>query len=461
MDKSPQLAEAVNRFEHAAEYANVSSEVIKKLETPKESMQMRLFVRLDDGSCQAFTSWRVRFDDSRGVTKGGVRFHPEVTQDEVETLAFFMTLKCAVLNLPFGGGKGAIAVDPKKYSRAEIERMARTYTQQLAQLSFISPTRDVPAPDVNTNAMIMGWCAWLITQFFTYCSSTRSEILSRCLMLYRRMQDAYSSVRGEPEGGVVTGKPVAMGGSYGREDATASGACFVINELKHELGLGQGVRIAIQGFGNAGQNIAKYLENEGNTVVAVSDSSTTLESQGGLSANALAKHKNAGTKLKSLDGSTDVSCSGSDAASTKLPQDIVGIDCDVLLPCALGGLVHRDNVHEVKAKHIIELANGPLTSEADEYLGNKGVTVWPDILMNAGGVCVSYFEWVQNRQGVFWSADEVRDHLRAKMTAEGRAVYETSKEMNITMRLAAKVQAAKRLGETIEAQGTSKSFSGK
>jgi len=415
---SSMLDQALTRLDDAARHLQIDADVLEKLKYPRETTKTRLLIRMDDGSRKSFMAWRCRYDDTRGPTKGGIRFHPDSSIDEVETLAFWMTFKCAVMNLPYGGGKGAVQVDPRTLSKAELERLSRAYMQAFS--SIIGPDRDIPAPDVYTNAMIMGW-----------------------------MADEYASIVGRVSPAVITGKPIALGGSLGRDDATARGGFYLLRHLETELGVGPGARVAIQGFGNAGTHMATLLGQAGYRIVAVSDSRHAIHGPDGIAVERLFAAKQ-GAGLGSL--------AGADGISAIAPDDIVGIDCDVLVPAALEDLIHEGNAGSVTAKVVVELANGPITPEADAILKDKGVAVLPDILANAGGVTVSYFEWVQNRQGYYWTVAEIHDRLKASMEAEGRVIWEIARDRGITLRSAAYVHALGRLAEAIEAHGTQQFF---
>ncbi|MDX9874073.1 MAG: Glu/Leu/Phe/Val dehydrogenase, partial [Spongiibacteraceae bacterium] len=359
---------ALSHLEEAGRYLTLQPEVLEKLRYPKEILTARLMIRMDDGSRRSFVAWRCRYDDTRGPTKGGIRYHPEADADEVITLAFWMTFKCAVAGLPYGGAKGAIRVDPHELSRAELERLSRAYVHAFA--SMLGPERDIPAPDVYTNAMIMGW-----------------------------MADEYASVVGHPAPAVITGKPIALGGSLGREDATARGGFFVLNHLAVGLGLNGGQkRAVIQGFGNAGVHIAQLLHEAGWTILALSDTGGALYDPAGIDPAAA-------VKAKRQHGS--VTAAASDGARVIGADELLALDCELLVPAAMENLIHADNADRIRAGVILELANGPVTAEADQILDRKGIRVIPDILANAGGVTVSYFEGVQNRQGWHWTLDEV------------------------------------------------------
>ncbi|MBN9071794.1 MAG: Glu/Leu/Phe/Val dehydrogenase [Rhizobiales bacterium] len=419
MSEDSLLGHALVRLDEAATHLNIDPDVIEKLKYARETTQVRLMIRMDDGSRKSFLAWRCRYDDTRGPTKGGIRFHPEATVDEVETLAFWMTFKCAVMNLPYGGGKGAVQVDPRKLSKAELERLSRAYIQAFARI--IGPDRDIPAPDVYTNSMIMGW-----------------------------MADEYAQIVGQAEPAVITGKPIALGGSLGRGDATARGGYYLVRHLAEDLGLGKTLRVAIQGFGNAGQHVARLLAADGHKIVAVSDSEGAVRSEAGLHVDMLLDAKNGGHSV--------ITTAGQGGHEILPAGDLVGVDCDLLVPAALENMVDAKNAASVKAKLVLELANGPVTAEADEILAKKGVVILPDILANAGGVTVSYFEWVQNRQGYYWTEEEIHDRLRKIMEREGRAIWNVSITKGVTVRTAAYVHALGRLAEAIEAHGTQSFF---
>lgn len=415
------LDRALIRLEEAASHLNIDQDVIEKLKYPRETTKTRLLIRMDDGSRKSFLAWRCRYDDTRGPTKGGIRFHPDSTIEEVETLAFWMTFKCAVMNLPYGGGKGAVRVDPRTLSRAELERLSRAYMQAFA--STVGPDRDIPAPDVYTNAMIMGW-----------------------------MSDEYNQITGSVTPAVITGKPIALGGSLGRNDATARGGFYLVRHLATELGLARDHTVAIQGFGNAGQFYAQLSAADNNTIVAVSDSTGAIHRPAGLDVARLIAGKTSGRPV------TDMA---SELGARIIPaEDLIGVEADLLVPAALEEMIHINNAASIKAKVVLELANGPVTSEADKILAGMGVTVLPDILANAGGVTVSYFEWVQNRQGFYWDLEEIHTRLKKMIEREGRAVWDITKSRNVSVRSAAYIHALGRLSEAIAAHGTQPYFAG-
>ncbi len=413
------LDRALTRLDEAAGHLQIDPDVIEKLKYPRETTKMRLMIRMDDGSRKSFLAWRCRYDDTRGPTKGGIRFHPESTIEEVETLAFWMTFKCAVMNLPYGGGKGAVRVDPRSLSKTEIERLSRAYMQAFS--SVVGPDRDIPAPDVYTNAMIMGW-----------------------------MADEYNQIVGQVSPAVITGKPLALGGSLGRNDATARGGYYLVRHLAGELGLSGGMRVAIQGFGNAGQFYAQLAAADGHRVVAVSDSSGAIHRPEGLDVARLLAGKLAGKSVPQLAAEL--------GAQTIPADDLIGIECDLLVPAALEDMITVTNAATIKARVVLELANGPVTPAADRILEERGVVVLPDILANAGGVTVSYFEWVQNRQGYYWDLDEIHARLLKIMEREGRAIWTIARDRKVSVRTAAYIHALGRLATAIEAHGTQPFF---
>ena len=415
------LDRALTRLDEAASHLKIDADVIEKLKYPRETTKMRLMIRMDDGSRKSFLAWRCRYDDTRGPTKGGIRFHPDSSIEEVETLAFWMTFKCAVMNLPYGGGKGAVRVDPRTLSKSELERLSRAYMQAFARV--VGPDRDIPAPDVYTNAMIMGW-----------------------------MADEYSQIVGQLSPAVITGKPIALGGSLGRNDATARGGYYLVRHLATELGLGAGMRVAIQGFGNAGQYYAQLAGADGHKVVAVSDSAGAIHRADGLDVTRLIAGKAAGRQVSELAAELGAEVIGAEA--------LIEVECDLLVPAALEDMITVDNAPSIKAKVLLELANGPVTPDADKLLEARGVTVLPDILANAGGVTVSYFEWVQNRQGYYWDLEEIHARLLKIVEREGRAVWTIAKDRNVSARSAAYIHALGRLATAIEAHGTQPFFAG-
>ncbi|NEP08709.1 MAG: Glu/Leu/Phe/Val dehydrogenase [Symploca sp. SIO2C1] len=414
--------DASKRLKAALKYVSISDDASERLKYPKVSLSVSIPVRMDDGSLKIFQGYRVRYDDTRGPAKGGVRYHPNVSLDEVQSLAFWMTFKCAVLNLPFGGGKGGITLNPKTLSKLELERLSRGYIDAIAD--FIGPDVDILAPDVYTNSMIMGW-----------------------------MMDQYSVIRRQFSPAVVTGKPLTMGGSIGRDGATATGAFFVIQCILPKLGLlPQSTTVAIQGFGKVGAVLAELLAKVGYKVVAVSDSQGAIYAKQGLDIPSIRQYK------ASTQGIKAVYCQGTVCNIVEhkslTNEELLALDVDVLIPAALENQITEENVKDIKAKYIFEVANGPIASNADEVLSEKGIFVVPDILVNAGGVTVSYFEWVQNRSGLYWTLEQVTERLKQKMVEETEQIWSISQELAISMRTAAYVHALNRLGEALNAKGT-------
>jgi glutamate dehydrogenase (NADP+) len=420
------LSDANQRLEKALRYVSIHEDAVERLKYPKSSLTVSIPVRMDNGSLRVFQGYRVRYDDSRGPAKGGVRFHPGVSLDEVQSLAFWMTFKCAVLNLPFGGAKGGITLNPKELSKFELERLSRGYVDAIAD--FIGPDVDIPAPDVYTNPMIMGW-----------------------------MMDQYSIIRRQITPGVVTGKPISMGGSLGRETATAMGAFFVIQTVMPKLNRQpENTTVAVQGFGNAGSVIAELLFRAGYKVVAVSDSQGGVYSPQGLDIPSIRQIK------ESTRGIKAVYCEGSVCNHVEhtivTNAELLELEVDFLIPAALENQITAENADRIRAPYIFEVANGPITSAADAILEAKGIQVFPDILVNAGGVTVSYFEWVQNRSGYYWTLEEVNMRLQEKITRETELIWAIAQEMNCDLRTAAYVHALKRMGEAIEAKGTREDY---
>ena len=420
------LSDASKRLEKALKHVNISEDAIARLQHPKTSLSVSIPVRMDNGSLKVFSGYRVRYDDTRGAGKGGVRYHPHVSLDEVQSLAFWMTFKCALLDLPFGGAKGGITVNPKELSKAELERLSRGYVDAIADAIGIDI--DILAPDVYTNATIMGW-----------------------------MMDQYSIIQRQLCRGVVTGKPLSLGGSKGRDTATAMGAFTVIQTMLPKFKLvPQDTTVAVQGFGNAGATLAGLLDDAGYKVVAVSDSKGGIYTPQGLDIPSVIDHKNQNREMKAVYCQDSV-CSIVDHQVIS-NQELLTLDVDVLIPAALENQITGNNAKEVKAKYIFEVANGPINSDADKILAEKDIYVFPDILVNAGGVTVSYFEWVQNRSGWYWTLEEVNERLKEKMRLEAEQTWKIAQDMTIDVRTAAYVHALNRLGEALDAKGTREQF---
>jgi len=420
--------DAIQRLDRAFEYADIDEEAVERLKHPKQVLEVSIPVRMDDGSLRVFTGYRVRHDDTRGPTKGGIRYHPAVDLAEVKALAFWMTFKCAVVRLPYGGGKGGVIVNPKELSRMELERLTRGFIAQIAD--FIGPETDVPAPDVYTNAMIMGW-----------------------------MMDEYSKIHRRRTPAVITGKPIPLGGSLGRVDATGRGAYYCIKELEKKRGWKpEDIRVAVQGFGNAGQHVARLLHGDGYRMVGVSDSRGGIYSPDGFDIPSLIHVKEESRRLQAIYCEESV-CSTVHADSIT-NEELLELDVDILVPAALENQITAANADRIQAPIIVEVANGPTTSDADQILNQKGKLVVPDILANAGGVTVSYFEWVQNKGGYYWTEDDVQKRLHEIMAREFDAVHDLMEQKNIDMRTAAYALALSRIGEAIASQGTATYFAG-
>ncbi|RLF77575.1 glutamate dehydrogenase, partial [Thermococci archaeon] len=362
---------AIKQLERAAQYIDISEEALEFLKKPQRILEVSIPVEMDDGSVKVFTGFRVQHNWALGPTKGGIRWHPEETLSTVKALATWMTWKCATLGLPYGGGKGGVIVDPKKLSDREKERLARGYIRAIYDI--ISPYTDIPAPDVYTNPQIMAW-----------------------------MMDEYEAIsrRKAPSFGIITGKPVIVGGSLGRNTATAQGAIFTIREAAKALDMDlKGKTIAVQGYGNAGYYTAKFAKEQlGMKVVAVSDSKGGIYNPDGLDPDEVLKWKREHGSVKDFPGATNIT-----------NEELLELEVDVLAPAAIEEVITKKNADNIKAKIVAEVANGPVTPEADEILYEKGILQIPDFLCNAGGVTVSYFEWVQNLMGYYWTEEEVRE----------------------------------------------------
>jgi glutamate dehydrogenase (NAD(P)+) len=403
---------AREQLRRVAQQFAVDSNLVNVLQECKKAVVVSVPVTMDDGSIQAFEGYRVTHNIARGPSKGGIRYHPDVELDEVKALAMWMTWKCALMGIPFGGAKGGIAVDPKKLSRSELQRMTRRFTSEI--INEIGPEKDIPAPDVGTDPSVMAW-----------------------------IFDTYSMNKGHSVLGVVTGKPLNVGGSLGRLEATAHGALYCIQEAirKQELSM-QGLRVAVQGFGNVGSFLGKFLHEQGATVIAVSDSRSGIFSDDGIEIPAAIAQKQETGSLEGLHGTEAIS-----------NEELLLLDCDVLAPCALEQVITRENAGEIKARIVCEGANGPVTPGADEILDDRGIMILPDIMANAGGVVVSYFEWVQGLQEYFWKEDEINSKLRDITTRAFNETWRVAQEQKISMRLAAYGIAVRRVADATITRG--------
>jgi len=410
--KTSTYEEALKPLKKAAALLNLEPHVVEVLSNPERILIVSIPVKMGDGKTKVFTGYRVQHNTARGPAKGGIRYHPGVCLDEVKSLAYWMTTKNAVVGVPYGGGKGGVTCNPKEMSRGELECLTRAYSVAISK--FVGPDQDIPAPDVGTNAQIMGWFA-----------------------------DEYFKVTGKHLLGVVTAKPLSVGGSRGRGTATGRGAFFATLEAAKAFNITlAGARVSIQGYGNVARPIAKHLHELGCKIVAVSDSTGGAYNPKGMNPLALADFKGKTRTVKGFPGSTAISTA-----------DPITVDCDILIPAALENQITKKNAEGVKAKLIVEEANGPTTPEADKILREKGVTIIPDVLANAGGVTVSYFEWVQNRMGYYWSDEEVDEKLKYMMTNAFRDIHETAQKYQIDLRTAAYVTAAKKVVDAMQALG--------
>ena len=403
---------ALQQLDDAARIIDLDPGVHEVLRNPRRTLEVAVPTRMDDGSIRVFTGYRVHHNTSRGPSKGGLRYHPAVTLDEVKALAMWMTWKCAVVNIPYGGAKGGVIVDPKSLSRSELERMTRRYASEI--LPLIGPERDIPAPDMGTNAEVMAW-----------------------------IMDTYSTREGFSVPGVVTGKPVAIGGSKGRVSATGRGVTYVtLATLKH-LGMAvEDARIVVQGFGNVGSNAVQLLEEVGCIVVGVSDVQGGIYNPNGLTYTGLSTHVRQAGSLAGYEGGEAVS-----------NEELLELECDVLIPAALENQLTEDNAADVRAPVVVEAANGPTSPQGDAIFKDRHVLVVPDILANSGGVTVSYFEWVQDIQSYYWDEDEVNERLRKIMERAYVDVLSLSEERKVTMREAATVLGVTRVAEAHKTRG--------
>jgi len=411
-DLAPVYGMAVRQFDSVAERMGIEDGFRRILRKPKRELTVNFPVKMDDGGIEVFTGHRVQHNMARGPGKGGIRYHQDVTIDEVKALAMWMTWKCAVTGIPYGGAKGGVTCDPKVMSLGELEGVTRRYATEISII--IGPDRDIPAPDVNTDGRVMAW-----------------------------IMDTVSMHRGFTVPGVVTGKPLSVGGTLGRVDATGRGVMVTAREAASRMGLPlDGARVVVQGYGNAGYTAARLLGGLGCKLIGASDSTGAIHSELGIDAEALKAHKDETRSVAGFSG-TDPIDSG----------DLLELDCDILVPAALEGVITERNADRVKARIIAEAANGPTTPDADAILRDKGVVVVPDILANAGGVVVSYFEWVQNLQYYFWNLDEVNQKMETILVRSFAEVTEIADREKVDMRDAAMILAIGRVVEAIKSRG--------
>lgn len=392
-------------IKEALDKLGYSEEVFELLKEPLRMLTVRIPIKMDDNTTKIFTGYRAQHNDAVGPTKGGIRFHPEVDEEEVKALSMWMSLKCGIVNLPYGGGKGGIICDPRQMSIGELERLSRGYVRAISQI--VGPTKDIPAPDVYTNSQIMAW-----------------------------MMDEYSRIREHDSPGFITGKPLVLGGSHGREKATAQGVTICIEEAAKRKGIElKGARIIVQGFGNAGSFLAKFMHDAGAKVIGISDAYGAIYNKDGLDIDYLLdKRDSFGTVTTLFD-------------NTITNQELLEQDCDILVPAAISNQITKENAHLIKAQIVVEAANGPTTLEATKILTERNVLLVPDVLASSGGVTVSYFEWVQNNQGYYWEDAEVQTKLKELLVNSFNQVYEMSETRKVDMRLAAYMVGVRKMAE--------------
>lgn len=402
-------ANALVQLQEVSSLLNLSPSTVEILSTPNRLVTLSFPVLMDDGSVAVFTGFRSQHNNARGPYKGGIRFHPQVSESEVKALSMWMTWKCAIANIPYGGGKGGVIVDPKKLSSSELERVARAYIQGIAPI--IGEDTDIPAPDVNTDGKVMDW-----------------------------MLSEYEKVLGKPSKATFTGKQIAHGGSQGRTEATGYGGVYVLNRLIELLGKQRtGLRVAIQGFGNVGSYFAKAAFDAGYTVVALSDSKGGIQRSEGIDPYKAEAHKKSTGSLSGFEGTTEVS-----------NEALLEMKVDVLVPSALENVITQENVAKLQCSIIIEMANGPVVPQVDEYLHEHGILSVPDVLANSGGVTVSYFEWVQNKEGSSWSKEEVLAKLEETITVATNEAYAMKEKHSVTMRMGAYLNGVARVASALE-----------
>jgi len=396
---------AMSQLDKVAKIKNFNEEFIARLRQPDRDIRISIPVKMDNGTIKIFEGYRVEYNNALGPYKGGIRYHQDTEINEVKALAFWMALKCAVAGIPMGGGKGGITVNPKELSKGELERLSRGWVQKLSDI--LGPKKDVPAPDVNTTPEIMAW-----------------------------MNDEYQKITGDKTGAMITGKPLDKGGSEGRGTATAQGGFFIFEALKKELNLPEKCKVVVQGFGNAGSVAALIWNKAGHSVVAISDSKGGIYNTNGLNIEKLIEYKKSTGSLSGFPDSKDIT-----------NEELLETECDLLIPAAFENQITSANADKIKAKAILELANGPITPEADEILFSKNIPIVPDILANSGGVTVSYFEWDQNLKSEHWSEKEVFNKLEPMLNDSAKKILEKAKESNTDLRRGAFILALERIQE--------------
>lgn len=399
--------DAMRQLDNAIKLANFNENFIANLRQPNRQIVVSIPVKMDDGTVQNFEGYRVEYNNVLGPYKGGIRFHQDTDIDEVKALSFWMTIKCAVVGIPMGGGKGGVTVNSKQLSKNEIERLSRGWVRRFSDI--LGPYKDIPAPDINTTPEIMSW-----------------------------MADEYSIITGDKSGAVITGKPIESGGSLGRDTATAQGGFFAFDSLKKSLKLKEKCTVVIQGFGNVGANAGVIWQQAGHKIIAVSDSKGGIYNPNGLDIDKVEKHKKLTGSVIGFKGSTNIS-----------NDDLLEIKCDLLIPAALEGSISQKNASRIRAKIILELANGPITSGADKILRNKKVVIIPDVLANAGGVVVSYFEWQQNLNNEKWSKEKVFKNLQKIIYKSTKEIFDYSQKYSVDMRISAFIMALNRISKAM------------
>ncbi|MBM7552440.1 Glu/Leu/Phe/Val family dehydrogenase [Thalassobacillus pellis] len=410
-DKLDVLKSTQTVVKKALDKLGYPQEVYELLKEPVRMMTVRIPVRMDDDSIKIFTGYRAQHNDAVGPTKGGVRFHPNVSEKEVKALSIWMSLKAGIVDLPYGGGKGGIVCDPREMSFRELEGVSRGYVRSISQI--VGPTKDIPAPDVFTNSQIMAW-----------------------------MMDEYSRIDEFNNPGFITGKPIVLGGSHGRESATAKGVTICIEEACKKKGIDvKGARVVVQGFGNAGSFLAKFMHDAGAKVIGISDAYGALHDPEGLDIDYLLDRRDSFGTVTNLFKTTITN------------KELLELDCDILVPAAIENQITEDNAYNIKANVVVEAANGPTTLEATKILSDRGILLVPDVLASAGGVTVSYFEWVQNNQGYYWTEEEVEEKLQKVMVKGFNSVYNTAETRRVDMRLAAYMVGVRKMAEASRFRG--------
>ena len=411
VDKHDVLKSTQTVIHKALEKLGYKEEFYELLKEPLRMMTVKIPIRMDDDSVRIFTGYRAQHNDAVGPTKGGIRFHPNVSENEVKALSIWMSLKCGIVNLPYGGGKGGIVCDPRDMSFRELERLSRGYVRAISQI--VGPTKDIPAPDVFTNSQIMAW-----------------------------MMDEYSRIDEFNSPGFITGKPLVLGGSHGRESATAKGVTICIREASNKMGINlKGARVVIQGFGNAGSYLSKFMHDAGAKVIGISDAYGALHDPNGLDIDYLLDRRDSfGTVTKLF-------------SNTITNKELLELECDILVPAAIENQITKLNATNIRASIVVEAANGPTTLEATKILTDRGILLVPDVLASAGGVTVSYFEWVQNNQGYYWGEEEVAEKLEKVMIKAFDNIYNTAQTRKVDMRLAAYMVGVRKMAEASRFRG--------